>query len=222
MTFILNILHKDMSILAGDKKVVAEWPSILGFPSRGKAVAHDCKKITTNLTSLMAIGASGYSEYNSYIKEIERSDNINNGLSIIRYHMERFLLIDNLPSLIKASSPFLNECIVSFYDKKTETYFTNECEFNEFRNKTHLHRASERIKVFCAGSGKAHFEIASAIEEVNSLSGKFENSNISDTFIPWMKDAFRKVSAKDEGYGAEGMFAVSTRESPEFRLIENC
>ena len=211
-----------MSILAADKKAVAEWPSILGFPSRGKAVAHNYKKISINLTSLMAMGASGYSEHHSYIKEIERSDNINNGLSIIRYHMERFLLIDNLSSLIKASSPFLNECIVSFYDKETETYFTNEFEFNEFRNKTYLHRASERMKIFCAGSGKAHFEIASAIEEINSFSGKFENSNISDTFIPWMKDAFRKVSAKDEGCGTEAMFAVSTRENPEFRFVENC
>jgi hypothetical protein len=220
VTFILNILHKDMSILAADQKAVADWPSPFGFPSRGKAVSYGNQKIVTNLTGLMAIGASGYSEHNSYIGEFERSEGINEGLSIIRNHMEAFLLIDNRPELIKSASQFENECIASFYDNDMRTFFTNEFKFNEFSNGTRLHRASDDAKIFCAGSGRDHFDISRARVEVNSLVATKENSDIQDKFISWVEEVFKRVSETDEGCGAEPMFAVSTRENHAFRTIE--
>ena len=209
-----------MSILAADTKAVADWPTISGFPARGKAVVHNQKKISMNESGQLAIGVAGFSEHNSYIREFEKSENISEGLSIIREHMERFLLVDNIASLIKTASPFVNECIASFYDKSTHTYFTNEFEFNEFRNKTYLHRASDGVKLFCAGSGRNHFDLESGVKEVQSLVASNDISCLQEICIAWMENIFNMVSSKDESCGSEAIFAVSSRTNNEFKLIE--
>ena len=219
MTFILNVLHKDISVLAADQKAFAEWTSISGFPSRSKAVSHDNKKIETNSTGLMAIGVSGYSEHNSYIDEFRRSSEINDGLSIIRRHMEEFLLIDDRPTLIKSASSFENECIASFYDSDTQTFFTNEFSYNEFSNSTRLHRASDDVKVFCAGSGRDHFDCIIGAAEVSLLVEGSEYSHIQDILISWAIEVFKRVSEADEGCGAEPIFAVANRMNNDFRII---
>lgn len=220
MTFILNILHKDMSILAADTKAVADWPTIFGFPTRGKAVNHNQKKITMNKTGQLAIGVAGYSEHNSYIGEFEKSEIISEGLSIIRKHMERFLLVDDLASLIKSASPFANECIASFYDKSTQTYFTNEFSFNQYQNKTHLHRASDGVKLFCAGSGGDYFDLESGVKEVQSLIESNDISCLQEVCIAWIENIFKFVSSKDECCGSKAIFSVSSRTKNEFQTIE--
>lgn len=209
-----------MSILAADQKAVAEWPSMFGFPSRGKAVCHDYKKITVNSTFLLAIGTSGYSEHNFYIEEVERSESINDGLSIIRSHMESFLQVNNLATLIKLASPFENECIATFYDEDTQTFFTNEFGFNQFSNRTRLHRASDEVKIFCAGSGRSNFNADSARKEVQSLVDANDNLQLEEKLVSWMKDAFRRVSAQNEDCGADALFAVSTRMHHEFHVSD--
>jgi len=209
-----------MSILAADKKAVADWPSISGFPSRGKAVVHDQKKITMNLNGQMAIGVAGYSDHNSYIGEFEKSESVSSGLLIIRRHMERFLQVDDLVSLIKSASPFVNECIASFYDESTQTYFTNEFQFNEFTNKTYLHRASDGVKLFCAGSGRNHFDLASGVMEIQSLAASNESACFQEACIDWMQNIFKLVSAKDDGCGSEAMFVISNRINREFRVLD--
>ena len=208
-----------MSILAAEKRVVAYFPSIWGFKPPEKAVAENHKKITTNSNFLMAIGTSGYSEHHSYIGEFERSENISGGLSLIRNHMERFLLVDNRPALVKSASAFENECIASFYDVDTQTFFTNEFGFNQFSNRTRLHRASDGVKIFCAGSGRGHFDSGAEKLEVMALLETCDKVRLQETLISWMKGAFERVSAKDEGCGAEAMFAIATRESPGFVLV---
>lgn len=220
MTFILNVLHEDMSILAADKRAVAELPSIwgAGFPSRGEAVCHDFKKISLNSNCSLAIATSGYSEHNFYIGEVEGSESVNEGLLIIRNHMGRFLRIDDRASLIKIASPFENECIATFYDAETETFFTNEFGFNEFSNRTRLHRAVDEVKVFAAGSGRVNFDLTSAIDEVRFLAGKCDESELQGILISWMSEAFKKVSIKNQECGAEAMFAVATRMNHVFHL----
>lgn len=218
MTFILNVLHKNMSILAADLKAVAEWPSPFGFPSRGKAVCHDHNKITMNSTGVFAIAMAGYSPHHPYIGEVESSENINEGLSIIRNHMEGFLMVSDRASLIKSASPFENECVASFYDEDTKSFFTNEFRLNEFSNGTHLNRAGEKVKVFCAGSGKHHFDIESAKVEAQSIAEEIGSSLAPENFISWMEEVFKRLSSKNESCGAEAMYAVSTREEHRFRL----
>jgi hypothetical protein len=216
MTFILNVLHKDMSILAADLKAVAEWPSSFGFPSRGKAVTHDYQKITTNSTGVLAMAMAGYSPHHLYMGEVESGESINECLSIIRNHMEGFLMVSDRTSLIKSASPFENECLASFYDEGTQSFFTNEFRFNEFSNSTRLNRASDKVKVFCAGSGKHHFDSESGKKEAQSIAEEIGSSLTPDMFIRWMEEVFKRVSSKDDNCGAEAIYAVSTREAHKF------
>lgn len=92
MTLILNILHKDMSVLAADKKARAEWsisPTSFSTVPPGKGcVVHDFNKVTMNSRRTLALGIAGHAPDHFYIQEIERSDNIDDGLRAIRKHIE--------------------------------------------------------------------------------------------------------------------------------------
>lgn len=224
MTFILNVLHRDMSILAADRKAIAEWAvssaSDITVPARGGSVIDDFNKITLNANGSLALGITGHTQDHYYTPAIEWSVSIDEGLLVIRKHMERFLRVHDRAGLSTLTSFTVNQGIASFFDKDTEMYFSNTFLFSPVHNKTRLHRAADEIKIFHAGSGSEHFEKAVGLVEINSFLASTKNSCTPEACIPWMQDAFRKVSASDVGSGAKAMFVVSTRSSPKFCSIQ--
>lgn len=222
MTFILNILHKDHVIVAADKKGVAEWPDIWGLKDTERVETNDVKKIVLNSTEEMAIGISGYSPHNSFENAFRGAKSSEEALSIVRKHMEGFLQVDDLPALIKNASPFENKSIASFYDLGSQTFFSNEFYFNEYSNGTRLHRASEQVKLFCAGSGKVYFDLENEQKNLQSLIESIAATDLSEVFMQWVIARFETVSGKDNGCGSEVLFAVSSRKSPKFQLIDSC
>lgn len=222
MTFILNILHKDLAIVAADKKGVAEWPDIWGLKTSERVETNDLKKIVLNSTGEMAIGIAGYSPHNTFENGFRCAKSSEEALSNVRKHMEGFLQVGDLPSLINSASPFVNESIASFYDFSSQTFFSNEFYFNEYSNGTRLHRASEQVKLFCAGSGKAYFDLENEKKNLLSLIESTAEIDLSEAFMQWVTDRFETVSKKDNGCGSEVLFAVSTRKDKKFRLIDGC
>jgi hypothetical protein len=92
VTLILNILHRDMSILAADRKAMAEWP-VASAPditahNGGTSVAHDYNKITLNSNRSLALGIAGHTQDHYYLQTIERSASIDEWFWTIRKHMD--------------------------------------------------------------------------------------------------------------------------------------
>lgn len=223
MTFILNVLHRDMSILAADRKAIAEWPvssaSSIAVPARGRLVVSDFNKITLNLSGILALGIAGHTRDHYYTQEFERSVSIDEGLLTIRKHMERFLRVHDRAGLSKLTSFTVNQGIASFFDENTGMYFSNTFLFSPVRNEYRLHRAADEAKIFHAGSGSEHFEKAIGSMEIDSFLTAIKSACTPEACIPWMQDAFRKVGASDTNSGTEAMYVVSTRSSPKFRSM---
>lgn len=224
MTLILNILHRDISILAADQEAIAGAPVTttpdMVIHAGGSSVVHDYKKITLILNRSLALGIAGHTHDHYYTPTLALSASITEVLSKIRKHMEGFLRVHDSTSLRTLTSFTVNQCIASFFDQDAGTYFSNTFLFSPVRNETRLHRATDVVKVFYAGSGSEAFEKAGGLSDIDSLIGSSKCLCTPEACIPWMQDAYRKVSAIDAGIGEEPVFVVSTRSNPKFRFIE--
>ena len=224
MTFILNVLHRDMSILAADQKAIALWPvrsgSGITVPAGRGSVVHGFNKITLNANAGMALGIAGDTQSHSYTQQINLSIGVNEGLSIIRKHMERFLRVDQRAGLITSTEFTVNQCIASFFDQDVGVYFSNSFLFTPTRSETRLHRAGDEVKILYAGTGGKHFEDALGSAAITPFRAAAKDACSPEACMAWMRNAFVSVGANDPDSGHDPMFVVSTRASPQFRSIE--
>lgn len=223
MTLILNVLHKDMSILAADSKARAEWSvsatAITTVPAGRGPIAHGFNKITMNSSRMLALGIAGLTQDHGYTQAIEQSDSIDEGLKTIRKHIENFVPIYDRAKLSTLTSFMANEGIASFFDQSTGTYFTSKYLFSPVEIRTRLHRGTDKVKVFGAGSGSKYFEGASGLADIESFVALIKHSCTQEACISWMQDAYKRASGTDPETGAEPVFVISTRSNPEFRSI---
>lgn len=219
MTLILNVLHRDISILAADRKAIAGGLN-LAAPETSATAVNDFNKITVNPSLHLAIGVAGNTHEHFYLPEIRSSASINEVLSKIRRNMEHILRVNDR-ALLKSLPPFIvNQAIVTFFDKAEGMYYTNTFRFSPVENHTRIHSGGDVAKIFHAGSGGQHFEEAVGMECIKSFISSIGSSCTPEACIPWMQDAFEKVSAKDQYSGTEAVFFVSTRENPRFSKWE--
>jgi hypothetical protein len=209
-----------MSILAADRKAIAGWPDTatpdMSVHAEGGPVVHDYNKITLNSSRCLAIGISGRTQDHYYFPEIKLSASIDEALSKIRKHMEYFLRVNDRAGLKTLTNFMVNQGIASFFDKDLDMYFTNTFQFSPVDNQTRLHRGGDVAKIFHAGSGSKHFEEAVGFECIESFISSTKNSCTPEACISWMQDAYKSVSSRDAGSGAEAMFVLSTRSNPKF------
>ena len=193
----------------------------MGPPAEGGPLVSDFNKITLNPSLGLAIGIAGNTHEHFYLPEITLCANISEVLSKIRKNMEYFLRVNDR-TLLKSLPPFIvNQSIVTFFDKEADIYCTNTFLFSPVENQTRLHSGGDVAKVFHAGSGSQHFENAVGLESIESFTSSTKISCTPEACIPWMQDAFEKVSAKDQYSGAEAVFFVSARANPKFSKWES-
>jgi hypothetical protein len=226
MTFILNILHKDMSILAADRSAIAEWPtattSNMAVHAGGGSVVDDYEKITLDPRRTLALGIAGHTQDHSYLPSLKTSAGIDDVLWKIRKHIEGFVRVHDRSSLATLNSFAANEGIASFFDEAAGTYFSTKFRFSPIESQFRLHRGSDQAKILHAGSGSSHFEQAVGQAGIDDFVSSTKRSCTPESCVSWMKEAYRRVSLIDVGTGSEPVFAVSTRSSPEFRFLIGC
>jgi len=219
MTFILNVLHRDISILAADRKAIAGGLN-LAAPEASPLAESDFNKITLNPSLCLAIGIAGNTHEHFYLPEVRLSASINEALSKIRKSMECFLRVNDR-GVLKSLPPFMvNQAIATFFDKEADMYCSNTFLFSPAENQTRIHSGGDVAKIFHAGSGSRHFEEAVGVESIRSFIASISTSCTPEACIPWMQDAFKKISARDQYSGSGVTFFVSTRESPRFSKWE--
>ncbi len=221
MTFILNILHKDMSILAADRRAIAESPpaetSEMAIRAGVGSVVDDYDKITLILGQTLALGISGHTHDHFYLPTLRTSSSIDDALSKIRQYIERSLRVHDRPSLSTLTSIMANQGIASFFDEALGAYFSTEFLFSPIESNFRLYRGSDRPQIIYAGSGSSHFEKEIGQAGIDSFVSSLKNSCTPDSCISWMQEVYRKVSANDPWTGPEAGFMVSIRSSPKFR-----
>jgi hypothetical protein len=210
-----------MSILAADQRAIEELP-VTATPDMAahagvRSIVHDYNKFTLNLDKSLALGIAGHTQDHYYIQTIRLSVSVDDWLRKIRKHMEGFLRVHDRSSLSTLTSFMVNHGIATFFDQDASMYFTNTFLFSPIENQTRLHRGRDEVQIFHAGSGSKHFEKVVGLANIESFIASTVNSCTPEVCIPWMQDAYKRVSSSDPDSGAEAVFMVSTKSNPKFR-----
>ena len=229
MTFILNILHNDFSILLADKRAQTEGPVTVTVgettinirPTPGGRVTIDgFQKIALNKSVSLSVGYAGTAgDHTAYLEKIKREDGIDSCLSIIMDAITSKCLPDRSPLLANRSFK-QQQGIATFFDPAISTYFSLRYDFCEAKALLLWFTGSGKgARLIHVGSGSAHFEKAIGKEEIENFATSFTSLDSLDTKLRWLKDAFEKVSAVDCDVGKEFVAFISTRTNPRFQPL---
>lgn len=223
MTFILNVLHRDMSILAADQKAIEGFTNggspTISVQDEVGSIVHDYEKITLHFGNDLALGVAGNTQDHYYLPTIDFSVGIDDALWKIRKHLEGFLRIHDRTSLKTLTSFTVNQGVASFFDQVTDTYCTNTFLFSPVEIQNRLHRGRDEVQILIAGSGSEHFKNVVSTEDINAFKGAVNTSCTPEACVSWVQDVYRRVSVQDSGTGSEAVLFASTRSNPKFRKI---
>ncbi len=217
MTFILNILHKEISIVASDDKAFAGGYNIKAPESNA---VYDFNKISLHAGENLALGMAGNSQDHYYHPTLFPYTSIDEVILKIRKHMEEYLRVHNRPSLSSLESFEVNDGIVSFYDKNMESYYTYTFLFSPVHNQNRLHRAKDIVQIFTSGSGSKTYEKLKKEAIIEPYVAPANEEITPESCIRWVQDVFAKVGANDITCGAKTKTFVSSRSDTKFH--EHC
>ena len=192
-----------MSILAADKQAVSVSQT---GSAENLSVTNDYEKITLNSSKRFALGISGYTHEHFYLPEIKFAANADECIRKIHRSMDSFLQTDDRIGLNKLEEIMQNEGIASFYDDSVGMFYTNTYLFSPIEMQTKLHRGTDEIKVFHAGSGSRHFNNDLIIEHDLKL----------EDIITLIKKVYDHISQKDIYTGSEVSIFISNKSNGKF------
>ena len=216
MTFVLNVLHSEFSLIAADTKAVSKGPTTIKmsgitlFAKKGVTI-QGYQKIKMSRSKNVAVGHSGNVEDHVYLGAIENQDSIGRVLYLIRAHTENFLEQDH-KSVVEHRTFVENAGIATYYEPETGICFSNIYAFSRIHNYMKQFAGGERACLIHVGSGSSVFECAVGLEEINRFVGSVQSSSDIPYCIEWMKESYKKVSSVDEGTGEEMVAFLATRD----------
>ena len=220
MTFIVNILHKDFSIISSDKRASTEGPTTIRVDNitihaEQGATIQGFKKLFLSKNMTVALGMSGNANEHRYTGEFENADHILPALALVRLHMEHFLLQD-YTSLGLNDSFVSNEVIATYCYPETGSFFSNVFQFSPIHNYTRLFMGTDNARLVHVGSGSKIYDSHPELEELRKSFPEDEPLSNIQGYLDWIKQTYRAVSACDEHTSEEMVLFSATQRDPLF------
>jgi hypothetical protein len=220
VTLIVNVLHRDMSILAADRLAFEGRGAIaIGDVDQraidGSAREHD--KITVIGSRALALGIAGQTVEHHYVTSIQLSSGIDDALFKIRKHVTDFPRFHDRQALRSLTFFTVNQGIASFFDHATDMYLTCTYQFSQVESQIRLHRASDEPKILYAGSGSENIVEVVGKDSIDAFKRSLQTSATPSACIEWLERVYRRVSAMRNDVGSDVSFVISTRREPSFR-----
>lgn len=222
MTFVLNVLHKDFSLLVSDKRAKAEGPTTITMPgitihAKKGATINGVNKTLLNKNASVALGYAGTTQDHFYASRYEESDTPDEALKIVREHMEKFLRVEDRASVLALETFMENQGICTFFDAAHEAYFSTIYLFSPIHSYNRMYaRTVNGARLIHVGSGSNAFDQAVGSEKINQFAGSVNGIGDLERCLDWIRNAFQKVSEVDEASGPDIVAKVSTRSQPTF------
>lgn len=226
MTFVVNLIHKDFSLLAADRQGNSDGPVTLKMGSltvnvAGKTTIEGMKKIVVSDNGKMALGFAGTWSDHKYIESFKQCATPVAAMKVISGYMEEFFDFEKRDSMLSGAPQMENQGLMTFLDEEKGAYFTQLFLFTRFSNGTSLSaRKTNPSPMLChVGSGSTHFEKAVGLEEINAFIKRVSEGADLNAQLEWLTTAFDKVSATAPGCGTTFDVVLSTRENSMFISI---
>lgn len=228
MTFVLNLLHKDYSLLATDRRGTSDGPVTLTagniqIHTQGNTLIEGVKKIRLSDDKRRSVAFAGRTSDHGYLDAFAKAGTAQTAMQCVRSHMESFFNFEDRDRMLRGEPIMENQSIVSFFDAEKEAFFSSLYLFSPYSSGHQLYarKSNPAPQLFHVGSGSTHFEKAVGLDEINSFISRLkEGLNLAEQLV-WLDMAFGKVSSIDAGCGTEFEAVLSTRADPEFRYIRS-
>lgn len=227
MTFVLNLLHKDFSLLTADRQGNSEGPTTIQLGAttvhiNGRTTIEGLGKIFLSEDERVALGYAGVTSAHQYVDKFKQAKSATEAMTLVRSHVEEFLDFDQRDVLLAGTPQMENSALMSFFDAEKSAYWAHLSVFTRFESHSVLYARAQNPMPFLVhtGSGSAHFEKAVGLEAINAFVEDVKDGASLETQLTWIRSAFEKVSLVAPGCGATFDAYLSTRSSPAFRKIQ--
>ena len=217
MTLILNLLHKDFSILVADRRASSSGPVTL---EAGNLVVTATKGITIDgfnrlflsKDSRCAIWVSGAAEEHvPYVSDVQRSVGVHKIREIIHGFLVGYPTHESSAKVRFGSTIKLNAGILTYFEPTIERFYTQCYEFSLVRLAATLCTGEETVTRFTVGSGS----IAEIDEKANVRFEEYHQSikTIADIDMGEIKAFYKAVSDVDPDVGTEISVLAASRSA---------
>ncbi len=228
MTFVLNILHKDYSLLAADRRGKSEGPVTMttgGFSitTSGNTVIDGVQKIYLSKNAEQAVGIAGTVGDHGYLGAFSDVSDGQTALECVSDFVHLAFDFDARDRMLNNEAVMENQSIVTFFDPDKGAFFSSLYLFTPFTHAVQLYarRANASPILLHVGSGSSNFEKAVGLEEINSFVKRLSEGLDLEQRLAWFDEAFAKVSAMDSGCSASYEAVIATRDTPQFTSLRS-
>jgi hypothetical protein len=128
MTFLLNILHKDYSLLATDRKGTAPGPVTITsgkvtISMPGGAVIEGVKKIRLTKNNRYAVGFAGNTDAHGYLDSFVDMNTAESAVRLIRANSESYFDFNERDRMLRREPEMENHIILTFFDPDKQAFF---------------------------------------------------------------------------------------------------
>jgi hypothetical protein len=228
MTFVLNVLHKDFSLVASDRRGMAAEAvtmNVGGISIRtvGGGVIDGIKKSHLNANKRVCVSYAGNVSDHSYIEKTQEQHDPENIVKLIRAHAENQFDFASRADLVSSVPKMQNQAIATFFDEQTSSFFTTYHSFTPYTNynETNVRHVIPRPILIHLGNGSSSFESSVGLEKINSFINDIESGISVEDMLLWIDEAFALVSKPTTGCSEEYDAVIATRDDPEFRVLRS-
>jgi hypothetical protein len=228
MTFVLNVLHKDFSLIAADRQGNATGPITLKIGemtvhvNSPKTTIEGMRKIVLSDDRSTALGFAGTTgDHDGYRDAFSRVTNPVQAMKCVREHMESKFQFDQRDILLRGQGVMINQVLLTFFDAEKSAFFTSYNAFTPFENQTNLYarRENPAPTLVHAGTGSSKLEEAIGLDSINKFISDVKEGADLVTQLGWIEETFKAVSAVASGCGEEFDAVIATRENPCFTSV---
>jgi hypothetical protein len=227
MTLVINVLHKDFSLLAADRQANANGPTTItagrltiNFPNGGMITGLFPKVITTaNCTA--AVGSAGTIAEHTYLAPFKAATSAEVGIGAVRDAAYGFFNFTERERFLDGEGQMINSSITSFFDAEKDSFWSFVICYTRFMfsQDVYARKANATAQVLSVGSG--HDTLAKKIdgEEIERFTASIAESWSEPELAQWLERCFQNVSAENKSVGDTYDALIATRADPLFRSL---
>jgi len=226
MTFVLNVLHKDYSLLVADtlsgaaEDLTVTTGSVTITVPKGGTI-EGFKKIRVSNDQKLALAFSGATNDHAYLESFSNTVNEVDAMRLLRNHMESRFDFNERDKLLAGKGFMENSALLTFFDPKHEAFFSTLSIWQPLSNATDTRsgKAKPSPILLHIGSGSRKFEEAVGKNEISAFISSLESDLSLEEQLKWIDMAFEKVSHVAAGCGMHYEAVLATRDDPLFRFV---
>ncbi|PTQ98434.1 hypothetical protein C8K18_10716 [Paraburkholderia sp. GV068] len=223
MTFILAVVHKDMSILAADRQGNASGTGEFTIGqmklkvTAPKITINGIKKISLNRSKEFAVGIAGTYADHPYMSTVEACDDLRASFEAVTTHASRYNFDADKKPIMQGGAVMGNQSIASYFDDRYDSFFSTLFQFTPMMTSSATYYATRPgAGLMHVGSGSQVFESAVGVESIEDFKRSIADKADPTFALNWLAEAFRLVSEKADGCGSDFVAVAATRDTRRF------